>query len=129
MSEEEPGQVKPVKSISQEALRGEAPPEPPTTGYADSSMATMPVMAPPAPPPTPALTPEQERALRELTDSINELIAESIKIVIMSDEDECARENRFQRPCDTCSRAKKLKPIVSKILRLSESVPRAANRG
>jgi hypothetical protein len=93
----------------------------------------MPSLAiPPTPvtaPPTPTLTPEQEQALRELTDSINELIAESIKIVIMADEEECARENKYNRPCDICIRITKLKPIVRRILRLSESTSRTGSRG
>jgi hypothetical protein len=133
MSEGQEDRIRPIRSIAQESLPAEEPSR--SAIPRDNSTPATPVPSlaiPPTPitaPPTPTLTPEQEQALRELTDSINELIAESIKIVIMADEEECARENKYNRPCDICTRITKLKPIVRRILRLSESTSRTGSRG
>ncbi|MEM2197115.1 MAG: hypothetical protein QW290_08550 [Sulfolobales archaeon] len=77
-------------------------------------------------PPTPTLTPEEEAATRELVDAINELIGTTMKIVIMLDEDECQRTNKYNKPCETCIQVASLKSCVRKILRLSEKLPKRA---
>lgn len=75
-----------------------------------------PTMAPPT------LAPEEEALARELTDAINELVSETIKIVIMMDENECSRTSKYNRPCETCVRISSLRQAVRKILRLTEKV-------
>ncbi|MEM2607391.1 MAG: hypothetical protein QXH97_00240 [Candidatus Bathyarchaeia archaeon] len=76
-------------------------------------------------PKTAVTEPIDQATAAELTEATNTLIATVVKIVITHDEEECARENKYNRPCETCQAISELKPPVRKIIRLTEKIRKA----
>jgi cytidine deaminase len=74
--------------------------------------------------PPQATTPLAEAEMQQLTNAVNELITTVIRIIITHDPDECAAENKYNRPCETCRAINELKGPARTIIRLSEKMRR-----
>ena len=55
-----------------------------------------------------------------LTKAINTLIAKTVELIITLDEDECSKNSKYGRPCETCESLAELKAPVRTIIRLSK---------
>jgi cytidine deaminase len=88
--------------------------------------AVMEQVAPQAVPARPAL-PEAE--MQQLTNAVNELITTVVRIIITHDPDECASENKYNRPCETCREIADLKGPARTIIRLSEKMRKLGGGG
>jgi hypothetical protein len=72
---------------------------------------TKPSVAPPVIPPEVA---------EDLTKAINTLIAKTVELIITLDEEECAKNSKYGKPCETCQSLAELKAPVRTIIRLSK---------
>jgi len=57
-----------------------------------------------------------------LTKAINTLIAKTVELIITLDEDECAKDSKYNKPCETCRSLSELKAPVRTIIRLSKQL-------
>jgi cytidine deaminase len=70
-----------------------------------------------------------EAEMRQLTNAVNDLITTVVRIIITHDADECASENKYNRPCETCQAISELKGPAKTIIRLSEKMRKMGGGG